>query len=119
RARRGIAEGFERVVLVRLQTVLFENADADNGASGGGRVHRKDFPLEIAVVINAGSHNEFLVHSPAPSQENYEIILLRVFPLTFLPGDDVVGIIQDEIVLAADEIAQESRGVGDEVGLNS
>src|SRR5262249_5035900 len=119
RSRGGVAEGFKRVVFVQLQTVLFENIDADDGIAGGGRIYGKDLSLEISVVIDARGHDQLLVDAAAPSQKNDEVIFLRIFALSFGPGDDVVGIVEDEVVFAADEVAQQSRGVGNGIDLNA
>ena len=96
-SRGGVAEGFERVVFVQLQTVLFENVDADDGVAGGGRVHGKDFPFEIGVVIDPWGHDQLLVDAAASSQEDYEVIFLGIFSLPFGPGDDVIGVVEDDV----------------------
>ena len=78
----------------------------------------KIFPFEIAVVVDPWGHDQLLVNAAASSKKNYKIIFLGIFSLPLGPGDDVVGVVEDEIVFAADEIAQQRRGVGDDIDLN-
>jgi hypothetical protein len=73
--------------------VLFHDVHADDGITGGRRVDRENLALEIAVIMDTGGDNQLLVDFLAAAEKNDEVVFLRVFSLTFGPGDDVVGIV--------------------------
>ena len=79
----------------------------------------KILPLRSRVIVDSRRDDELLVDSLAAAEKNDEIVFLRIFALAFGPGDDVVGVVKNQIVSAADQIAQQGRRVGHRVDFGS
>ena len=99
--------------------MLFHDVNADDGVTGRRRIDGEHFALEIFIVSDSRRHHEFLIDALAAAQKDDEIIFLRVFALAFRPGNDVIRVIENEIVFAADQIAQKRRRVGDRIDLDA
>jgi len=103
--RRRIAERFERVIAIPFQAVLFQNVNTDNGIAGGRRIHGEDFAFEAGIVVDPRRDDQFLIDALAAAEEDDEIVFLRILALALGPGDHVVGVVEDKVVRAADQIA--------------
>ena len=111
--RGGVAERLHLIVSLPLEAMLFQDSHGNNRVAGGDRVGRQKLSFEVSIVIDPGGDNELLIDALAAAEKNNEIVFLRVFALAFRPGNDIVRIVEDEIVVAADQITQQGRRIGD------
>src|SRR5688572_24655904 len=101
-----------------FEAMLFHDVNTDNGVTGGRRVDGENFAFEAAKIVNPGRDDELLVDTLAAAEKNHKVVFLRIFALAFGPGNDVVGVVEYEIVIAFDQIAQERRRIGDRIDLD-
>src|ERR1051325_6297 len=107
-----VAESLERVVPVQFEPVLFENRDHDNSEARRRRIHCESFAANVFISPDAGIHGESLFNTLAAAEKNDEVVRLRVGSLTLGPGNHIVGVIEDEVVTPADQVAEQGRRVG-------